>query len=230
MARLRRLFVPGVPLHVIIRGNARQDVFRGEGDRIYFHRCLAEESARRNVGVHAYALMTNHIHLLATGATSRSVPAMVQSLGRRYVGYFNYLYGRTGTLWEGRYKAGLVQAERYLFTCQRYIELNPVRAGMVSHPGQYAWSSYRHCALGLPDDAVTPHPLYESLSFDPEERRRLYRDLFENDIDAYTLARIRDATHHGWVLGDAGYLAQVVREGCRRPSRMPVGRPKRKLT
>ena len=112
MARLPRIFINGVPAHVIIRGNNRQDVFRGVGDFVFFHRCLAELSSRHAVDVHAYVLMTNHIHLLATGARARAIPALVQGLGRRYVGYFNYLHRRTGTLWEGRYKASLVQAER----------------------------------------------------------------------------------------------------------------------
>jgi putative transposase len=227
MARLPRLFIPGVPVHVIIRGNNRQDVFRGDGDRVFFHRCLAEQAGQHDVSVHAYVLMTNHIHLLAMGARARSIPALVQSLGRRYVGYFNYLHHRTGTLWEGRYKAGLVQAERYLLTCQRYIELNPVRAGMVRHPGQFAWSSFHRCAHGQPDDAVTPHPLYEDLAIDPERRLAAYRELFEHDIDYRTLHKIRDAVHNGWVLGDAGYLAKIAREALRRPARVPVGRKAR---
>jgi putative transposase len=230
MARLRRIFIPQVPVHVIIRGNDRQSTFRGEGDLIYFHRCLAEMSVRHEVAVHAYVLMTNHVHLLVTGARSSALPRMVQALGRRYVGYFNYLHKRTGTLWEGRYKASLVQTERYMLTCQRYIELNPVRAGMVSHPGEYRWSSYAHHAQGRPDSVLTRHELVDALATEESRREEAYRGLFENDIDEYTLSKIRDAVNHGWVLSDAGYLARASLEGGRRAAREPVGRRKRELT
>src|SRR4051812_18507564 len=134
MPRLPRFFAEGVPSHVILRGNNRQAVFLTEGDRIFFHRCLAELAQESSVAVHAYVFMTNHVHLLATGALRASISKLMQRLGTRYVGYFNYLHDRTGSLWEGRYKASLVEAERYFLTCQRYIELNPVRAGMVTHP------------------------------------------------------------------------------------------------
>ncbi|APV52041.1 hypothetical protein BWI17_21640 [Betaproteobacteria bacterium GR16-43] len=230
MARLPRIFLPHEPVHVIIRGNDRQAVFRSDGDLIYFHRCLAELNVRHRVAVHAYVLMTNHVHLLATGARAQSLPRLVQALGRRYVGYFNYLHHRTGTLWEGRYKASPVQTERYFLTCQRYIELNPVRAGMVSHPGQYRWSSYAHHAHGKTDSLVTSHELYESLAADCPRREAEYRDLFQHDIDEHTLRRIRDAVNHGWVLGDAAYLSRVSLESGRRPARLPVGRKKRELT
>jgi putative transposase len=226
MARLPRLFAPGVPSHIIVRGNNRQAVFLGEGDKIYFHRCLAEQSAASDVRVHAYVLMTNHVHLLGTGARPDSVPSLVQRLGRRYVGYFNYLHGRTGTLWEGRYKSTLVEAERYFLTCQRYIELNPVRAGMVDHPGAYAWSSYRHAALGVPDDLVSLHGVYEDLGGDPVSRRKAYLELFENDIDEETLRKIRDSVQAGWVLGSDAFCESLKSRGARRPSRLPLGRPR----
>lgn len=141
MARLPRLWISGLPEHLIIRGNNRQAIFRSDGDRVFFHRCLVEISSRCQVDVHAYVLMGNHVHLLATGREADSISRMIQATGRRYVSYFNYLYKRTGTLWEGRFRSSAVQTDRYLLTCQRYIELNPVRAGIVADPMDFPWSS-----------------------------------------------------------------------------------------
>lgn len=227
MARLPRHFVEGIPLHVIIRGNDRQDTFRGEGDRLFFHRCLTELSRERGVAIHAYVLMTNHVHLLATGRDSKAVPDLVQRLGRRYVGYFNYLHKRTGTLWEGRYKATLVQAERYFLACQRYIELNPVRASMVGNPAEFAWSSHRRLAWGHPDDLVTPHALYQDLGPDESARQTAYRTLFEVDLDSETLDRIRSTAQKGWALGDPEFQTRVERRGNRRAAARPRGRPRK---
>ena len=228
MARLPRLFVEGVPLHVIVRGNNRQDVFRGEGDRIFFHRCLCELSSRASVKIHAYVMMSNHVHLLATGKQRESISWLMQQLGRRYVTYFNYLHRRTGGLWEGRFRSTLVQAERYFLTCQRYIELNPVRAGIVSHPEAFAWSSYRRCANGVPDDAVTPHPLYDNLALDVISRRAAYRELFLVDIDAETLRKIRSCTQHGWALGTDEFCELLRAKSGRRPAPLPLGRPRKR--
>jgi len=148
----------------------------------------------------------------------------MQRLGRRYVGYFNYLHGRTGTLWEGRYKSTLVEAERYFLACQRYIELNPVRAGMHDHPGAYRWSSYHHAARGAPDDLVSLHEVFQNLGRDPAERRKAYLELFENDIDEETLRKIRDSVQAGWALGSDAFCEKVKNQGGRRPSRLPRGR------
>jgi putative transposase len=211
---------------LIVRGNNRQAIFFSEGDRVYFHRCLAELARSTEVSVHAYVLMTNHVHLLATGARAESIPGLIQRLGRRYVAYFNYLHARTGTLWEGRYKSTLVEAERYFLTCQRYIELNPVRAGMEDHPGAHAWSSYRHAALGVPDDAVSLHWLYDSLGNDLASRRQAYQELFENDIDEETLRRIRDSVQNGWALGSEAFCEGLQAKGGRRSTRLPLGRPR----
>jgi putative transposase len=153
----------------------------------------------------------------------------MQRLGTRYVGYFNYLHDRTGSLWEGRYKAALVETERYFLTCQRYIELNPVRAGMVEHPAQHGWSSYRNHAEGAGDDVVTAHELVERLGREPPERRAAYRALFETDIDAGTLNRIRDSIQHGWVLGSDAFVASLTARSGRRPMKLPQGRPRRNL-
>jgi len=215
----------GVPSHVIVRGNNRQDIFITDGDRIQFHRWLAELSEETGLAIHAYVFMSNHVHLLATGRKAKSLPMAIQCLGRRYVGYFNHMHGRTGTLWEGRYKASLVESERYLLTCHRYIELNPVRAGMVSHPSQHPWSSHGRCGLGRPDSLVTPHELYMDLSLDEEQRLANFRALFGEEIDPWTLHRIRDTVQNGWVLGSPSFCRKVAASGGRRPTRLPLGRP-----
>lgn len=162
MARQPRYVLPGQPQHVIQRGNNRDVIFVAEADYRFYLDKLKDACDRMGCEVHAYVLMTNHVHLLMTPYEENSLGRVMQSLGRRYVQYFNYRYRRTGTLWEGRYRATLIDAESYLLTCYRYIELNPVRAGMVSHPGDYPWSSYRSNALGqrffLPDiGRITSH-------------------------------------------------------------------------
>ena len=223
MARLPRLYVPGIPNHVIIRGNDRQATFRTEGDRIFFHRCLVERAPLYGLSIHAYVMMTNHVHLLATGAGPVSLAALVQSLGRRYVRYFNDMHARTGTLWEGRYKSIPVETDRYLLTCQRYIELNPVRAGLVRHPADYSWSSHRHFAEGRPDSAVTAHELVLAIDSDEPSRNHAYRRLFEEDLDAETLEKIRSSTQKGWALGSDAFCEQLENLGSRRPLPRPRG-------
>lgn len=148
MPRLLRYALPDVPQHIIQRGNNRQPVFFHADDYRFYLVCLQEAAATQGSAVHAYVLMTNHVHVLLTPRWPTSIAKVMQSLGRRYVQYINTTYHRTGTLWEGRYRASLVDAEPYLLACYRYIELNPVRAGMVQHPEEYPWSSYRWHALG----------------------------------------------------------------------------------
>jgi putative transposase len=157
MARLPRFVLPGQPQHVIVRGNNRTEIFCAEADYRFYLEKLQSACDKHCCEVHAYVLMTNHVYLLITPHEGQSLSKALQMLGRYSVQYFNDCYQRTGTLWEGRYKATLIDTEAYLLTCMRYIELNPVRAGMVSHPSQYLWSSYRQNALGQPDDLVTPH-------------------------------------------------------------------------
>ena len=170
MPRRPRLQLAEVPLHIVQRGINREPCFFAEEDyHCYLH--WLEEAARDcRCAIHAYALMTNHVHLLLTPKANGSPARLMQSLGRRYVQYINRFYRRTGSLWEGRYKSSLVQAETYLLACYRYIELNPVRAEMVADPGQYRWSSYRANGLGLPDARLTPHPLYLAQGSSAEER------------------------------------------------------------
>ena len=166
MARLPRYFVPGQPRHIILRGNNRQAIFAAEQDYLFFRDCLVEAARRFGLGVHAYVWMTHHVHLLATPNDVASLPKTLQSAGRRYVQYFNVTYGRSGTLWEGRYRATVIDSEPYLLTRMRYVEENPVRAGMVVNPGAYRWSSYPANALGkrgFDYDWLLAHPLYEAL-------------------------------------------------------------------
>jgi putative transposase len=170
MARLPRYAVPGQPQHVIQRGNNRAVLFATAPDYQFFRDCLKTACEHHGCQIHAYVFMTNHVHLLMTPQTEDGIGKVMQSVGRRYVQYFNFTYGRTGTLWEGRYKATLIDTERYLLTCYRYIELNPVRAGLVAGPGEYPWSSYGANALGRYDPLVTLHGQYLGLGTDPATR------------------------------------------------------------
>lgn len=222
MARRRRLNLPGVPQHVVQRGNNRQAIFFGAGDYRFYLTTLAELSADHGCAVHAYALMTNHVHLLVTPASADSVSLMMRDLGRQYVQhYVNAKYQRTGTLWEGRFKASLVHAQRYFFACCRYIEMNPVRAGLVAHPAEYAWSSYRHSALGYADPLIDEHPQYTALASDAAQRQRAYRALFEETLDALTLDEIRRSIGESLPLGDDDF-----RDAVQAASRMPARRGK----
>jgi putative transposase len=227
MARLRRLWLPGLPEHLIIRGNNRQAIFRSDGDRVFFHRCLVEVSRRHGVEVHAYVLMGNHVHLLATGRAAYSISRMIQAAGRRYVSYFNYLYKRTGTLWEGRFRSSAVETDRYLLACQRYIELNPVRAGIVSDPSEFPWSSHRCLALGKADDVVTPHSLYLGLATDDPERRRRYRMMFDRPIPAETMTAIRNSVQKGWALASEEYCSELASRSGRQAAPLSRGGARR---
>ena len=159
--------------------------------------------------LHAYVLMTNHVHLLITPLEENSLSKAMQSLGRVYVQQFNYLYKRSGTLWEGRYRATLIDSNQYLLACQRYIELNPVRAEMVEHSGEYPWSSYRCNALGEENALITQHDLYKDLGDSNGQRQQQYRALFESEIPNKTLTEIREMTNKSWVLGDDRFRSQI---------------------
>jgi len=224
MPRLPRFFVPDLPLHIIQRGNNRQPIFGGRDDVTFFRDCLARAARNRGVAIHAYVFMTNHVHLLVTPMLATSVPKMMQSIGRIYVQYFNSTYRRTGTLWEGRYRAAIVDDERYLLTCMRYIELNPVRAGMVDDPVDYRWSSFRANACGGFDPLVVSHAIYEQMGVSPDDRQTAYRSLFGSEIPEGQLHEIRDATQHGWALGSRAFQRKVSLLG-RRAHRQPRGRP-----
>ncbi len=201
MPRLPRYVLPGQPQHVIQRGNNRCPIFIVDKDYSRFRDYLLEACIRHGCHVHAYILMTNHVHLLITPDNENSIAKVMQSVGRRYVQYFNRSYQRTGTLWEGRYKATLIDSENYFFTCCRYIELNPVRANIVVQPADYPWSSHHANAFGKRDDLVDYHKLYLALDVNEQRRQTAYRELFNEHIDEKTLGDIRHATQKGWVMG-----------------------------
>jgi putative transposase len=213
MPRLPRFVIPGQPQHIIQRGNNRQDIFREEADYLFYLEKLTDAANKHQCDIHAYVLMTNHVHLLVTPHTENGIGKMMQTLGRYYVQYFNYRYKRTGTLWEGRYKATLIDSEQYLTTCMRYIELNPVRAkNMVKHPSEYIWSSYQYNALGKQDPLVTPHLQYKRLGSTTEDRQSEYRQLFRSRIPEVTLGDIRESTNKAWVLGSDQFKTNIARK------------------
>ncbi|MEQ1555910.1 MAG: transposase [Gallionella sp.] len=229
MARLPRFYLPNQPLHVIQRGNNREPIFAADADYHFYLRCLQEAADTHSLTVHAYVLMTNHVHLLVTPATETSLSKTLQSIGRRYVQYFNFSYQRTGTLWEGRYKSTLIDSERYLLICMRYIEMNPVRAEMVAHPSDYPWSSYRANAQGNADVLLAPQELYQRLGRSDEERQSAYRQLFRAQVSKSDVDAIRDATNKGWVLGDSRFGEKVSALTDRRAMPMARGRPKKEV-
>ena len=229
MSRLPRIDLAGIPQHVIQRGNNRQACFFFNVDYRTYLDSLTRAAKKYGCFIHAYVLMTNHVHLLVTGTQAGAVSGMMQSLGRRYVGYVNSTYQRTGTLWEGRFKSSLVESERYLLACYRYIELNPVRAAMVSAPGEYGWSSYGCNAMGLYDDVVTPHECYLSLGNSDKKRLSSYLALFQPTIDNEDILTIRKHVNQGRVLGTERFRDYVAKTLNRRVRLTVPGRPKKVL-
>lgn len=230
MSRLPRYVIPGQPQHIIQRGNNRQVIFAAEADYQFFRDVLVKAAEMHGLAVHAYVWMTNHIHLLATPESGRSISTVFQSVGRRYVQYFNYTYRRSGTLWEGRYRATVVDSERYLLTVMRYIELNPVRAGIVVDPSEYPWSSYLCNAFGdsgSNSNWIVPHREYLSLGATPAKRQSTYHGVFQEAIAAKDLSDIRECTHKGWALGNERFREQIEAVGKRRAASKGVGRPKK---
>ncbi len=209
MARLPRYQISGQPQHVIQRGNNREIIFVTEKDYHYYLQKLFDGCRKFNCELHAYVLMTNHVHLLMTPASENGISKVMQYIGRYYVQYFNFQYQRTGTLWEGRYKATLLDSENYLLTCSRYIELNPIRAKMVKKPGDYPWSSFHYNALGKEDKLLTPHPIYQNLGSDSSQRQANYFALFDHQIPKQTLEEIRNATNKAWVLGNDRFKEKI---------------------
>jgi putative transposase len=226
MARKPRFNIAGVPQHVVQRGNNRQPCFFAEDDYFRYLDDLYEAASRNQVAIHAYVLMTNHVHLLATPGYEYGIAHTMQDLGRKYVRYINQCYRRTGTLWEGRYKASLVDSEAYLLTCMRYIEMNPVRAGMVNHPGAYRWSSYGSNALGKIDKILVKHPLYLSLGDTENDRKMLYRELFRNHLDDTQVNDIRDALGQELVLGRDDFKDRIEQMLKRQTRAGQPGRPR----
>jgi len=227
MPRRARIVAAGYPMHVILRGIDRAAVFFDDEDRRFFLKALGAAAAENSVDVHAYVLMTNHVHLLMTAAQDDGIAAVMKRLGQRYVQHINRTHQRTGGLFEGRFRSSLIEADAYLLACQRYIELNPVRASMVRAPGQYPWSSYRANALGGRDPVVTPHALYRALGGSDEARHAAYRSLFEDVLSADLLQRLRDCTNGGFVLGSTRFEQQIARMVGRRTWKGSPGRPRK---
>ena len=215
--------MPDQPLHVIQRGNDRKAVFFSEDDFAKYRDWLIEAAETCGLTVHAYVLMTNHVHLLAVPAKAEGLPRTMQSLGRRYVRYINRSQGRTGTLWEGRYRACPIDSDEYFISCCRYIELNPVRARMVEHPRQYRWSSYRAHAEGRPDALAAYHPVFRRLGRTVDERAKRYRALIREDLDPAFVDALRTATNGGWVLGGEKFRQQIEEAARRRAAPRPPG-------
>jgi len=225
MPRLGRIFLPDQPLHIIQRGNDRQRIFFAEDDYALYRDWLGEAAREYGLAIHAYVFMTNHVHLLATPARAESASRTLQSLGRRYVRHVNAAERRTGTLWEGRYRAAAIEGEAHFISCMRYIELNPVRAGMVAHPRAYRWSSFAANAQGTADPLLREHALYRALGATPAERRREYRALFRAALDPEFVGALRRATNGGWPLGSERFKRRLAQALGRRVTPREAGRP-----
>jgi len=230
MARQPRLVEPGVALHIVQRGVDREDCFREDPDRYVYLTLLRDLSAATQCALHAYCLMTNHVHLLLTPGARQAPAMLMRTLGQRYVPYFNRRYGRTGTLWEGRFKSCLVDSARYVLGCHRYIERNPVEAGMVATPAAYTWSS--HCGnIGLAHNKLlTPHVEYLALASEQASRNAAYRALAEMQDDPALVKAIRSATHGGYPLVGESLKSQLAKRAVRplerrKPGPQPAAAP-----
>jgi len=224
MARLPRLTLADYPHHIIQRGNNRQLVFADRADREMLLGLAGEYATQFGVAVHAYVLMDNHFHFLATPATADALPQWMQAIGRRYVRYFNDRHGRSGTLWEGRYRSTLIQTDRYLLACMAYIDLNPVRAGMVVEPGAFPWSSHGHYVGLRTDKLISPHALYWALGNTPFAREAAYAELVRAGVPGADQRLLTESTLRGWVAGDAGFVDTLKQQTERRLTKERAGR------
>lgn len=229
MPRRPRIHLSGLPLHIVQRGHNRDACFFAEEDYLAYREWLGEAIKSTGSQLHAYVQMTNHVHLLLTPPEPEAVSRLAISLGRRYVQYINKTYRRTGTLWDSRYKSSLVQTDAYLLLCQRYIELNPVRAAMVDDPALYRWSSYRANGLGQPDPLLMPHEVYTDLGRTDAERQAAYRALFRSELDGDAICDIRRALEQSQPLGDARFLDNIERATGQRREARPRGRPRKQV-
>ena len=227
MARSPRITIPAYPHHIIQRGNNRQATFFADEDYRFFLECLRQAKSKCRCRIYAYVLMTNHFHLLVEPTEIGDLGRFMQSVGRRYVRYINANYRRSGTLWEGRFKSAAVSRDEYLIMCSRYIELNPVRAGMVAHPRDYCWSSYRYRALGLTDTLLVDDPWYAGLGTTAEERREKYREWIESEVHEGEWEEIRQSTQRGRLIGREAFQRQVEALTGRRLVGEARGRPKK---
>jgi putative transposase len=223
MPRPLRLFVPGVATHLIQRGVNRSVCFRRETDYVVYLLQLRDLSRRLGSAVHAYCLMTNHVHLLISPPSAEAGIMLMKELGQRHAQHFNRAYSRTGPLWDGRYRSCMAESARYVLACYRYIELNPIRAGMVDHPARYRWSSYLANAEGREDGLVSPHAEFQALGLDFERRRKAYAALFEDALDPSLIEGIRTATNGGYPLGSEAFKQKIGAEFGYRTSPSPPG-------
>lgn len=227
MARLPRFVFPGYPQHIIQRGNNRMDILHDEEDYWVLWSTLRDAAERFRCAVHAYVLMPNHFHLLLTPSEADGVGKLMQYTGRFYVQHANRRRSRTGTLWDGRYRATLLDPDRYLLPVSRYVELNPVRAGLVGTPAEYEWSSYGANALGADDELVHTHPAYVALGENADDRQAAYTRRFDPPLTVAELQRIRDATNKAWVLGDDDFCSGIEAQLNRRARPQPRGGDRR---
>lgn len=227
MPRRPRLSLPGIPWHIIQRGNNRSACFFADEDYHFYLKHLKEQANTHGCQIHAYVLMTNHVHLLLTPNAEDSASLLMKHLGQRYVQYVNRTYRRSGTLWEGRFRSCLTQSESYVLACYRYIELNPVRAEMVKHPRDYPWSSYLSNAEGRVNDILTPHDQYNRLAVKELDRRKAYRGLFKAHVDVEVEDQIRSATNGNHALGSKRFQEQIEMTLGRRVTKGKAGRPRR---
>jgi len=209
MPRPKRLNIPGMPQHITQRGNNRQPCFSDNLDYRLYLKLLARSCQKHYCRLHAYALMGNHVHLLLTPDIEDGVSLMVRDLGRDYVLRFNKRHERTGTLWEGRFRSSLIDSDRYMLACYRYIELNPVRAQMVKDPANYPWSSFRANGLGHSQEMITPHPTWLALGANDSVRRHSYLELFKTVLPDDLLSQIRYGLRKGLPTGNESFMEQV---------------------
>jgi putative transposase len=228
MARQPRLTVAAYPHHVIQRGNDRQAIVRDDADRERLLALWQEHALTFKVAIHAYVIMDNHFHLLLTPETNEGLPQMMQAVGRAYVRYFNLRHQRTGTLWEGRYRSNLIETERYLLACMVYIDLNPVRAGMVVQPVDFKWSSHRHCIGQVNDPWLKPHALFWGLGNTPFAREAAYVELVQAGLVQRDKEQLTQSALSGWALGSADFVEGLQQATLRRLVPGKAGRPFKK--
>jgi putative transposase len=227
MSRRARLSVAGIPWHIIQRGNNRSACFYSEEDYLFYLEQLLQQSRMFGCAIHAYCLMTNHVHILLTPETTDSAAQMMKNLGQRFVQYINRTYRRSGTLWEGRFKSCLAQSENYALTCYRYIELNPVRANIVRHPKDYPWSSFSINGKGQHSNLVTPHSSYLALGETKSERLTTYSRLVDYPLEERVIKRLRDATNGNYAFGDNRFEIEIEQALQRRVTPAKAGRPRK---
>ncbi|MCZ2721901.1 transposase [Marinomonas sp. 15G1-11] len=228
MPRKPRFFLPNVPVHIVQRGASRDPVFFEDEDYKAYVFWMKEAAVKYNVAIHAFVLMTNHVHILLTAQSGAGVSQFMQHIGRRYVPFINHKYGRSGSIWEGRFKSSLVQSDRYFLAVMRYIELNPVRANMVDHPSLYRWSSFHHNSGVKPLSFITINPIYNALGRNTAERIKNYIRLFEQHLDTRALSAILSAWQTGTPLGDSYFKEKVEAQLKQRVGQDYRGRPSKR--